>query len=132
MTLVIWKGPKHLGRNLVVGCDRRRFVPSSHTCCPLVNGRKWHCPFLRSVYFWVITCARRMAVWVWSQSVLRWAMRCSISGMFVICCWFSLMHGMNPMRRSNGVCLVVVLGHELWTYWAIGSHFVQSSCWKFP
>ena len=115
MTLVIWKGPKRLGHNLAVGCDKRRFVPSSHTCCPLANGRKWRCPFFRSAYFCVIAWARLMAVWARSRSVFRWAIRCSISGMFVVC-WLSLIRGVNPMRRSNGVCPVVVLGHELWTY----------------
>jgi hypothetical protein len=112
MTFVMRKGPNCLGCNLAVGCDNRRFVPSSHTCCPSVKGQKWHSPFFRSTYFCVIACARLMAVWARSRSIFRWAIRCSISGMFVVC-WLSLMRGVNPMRRSNGVCLVVVLGHEL-------------------
>jgi hypothetical protein len=33
-----------------------------------------------------------------------------------------------PMRRSNGVFFVVELVQELWTYWANGSHAVQSVC----
>jgi hypothetical protein len=131
MTFVMQKGPKRLGRSFAVGCDNRRFVPSSHTCCPSANGRKWRCPFLRSAYFCVIACARLMAVWAWSHRVFRWAIRCSISGRFVIC-WLFLIHGVNSMRRSNGVCPVVALGHELWTYWAIGSHLAQSCCWKLP
>ena len=85
MTLVIRNGPKRLGRNLVVGCDRRRFVPSSHTCCPSMNSQKWHCPFFRSVYFCVMAWARLMAVWARSLRVFRWAIWCSISGMFVVC-----------------------------------------------
>jgi hypothetical protein len=72
-----------------------------------------------------------MAVWARSLRVFRWAIRYSISGRFVVC-WLSLIRGVNPIRRSNGVCPVVALGHELWTYWAIGSHLAQSSCWKLP
>ena len=132
MTLVTWKGPKHLGHNFAIECDRQRFVPSSHTCWPSVNGQKWHCPFFLSAYFWVIVCAHLMAIWAWSRRVFRWAIQCSILGMFVVCCWFSVMRGVNPIRRSNGVCPVVILGHKLWTYWATGSHLAQSSCWKLP
>jgi hypothetical protein len=104
-------------------------VPSSQTSCPSVNGLKWCCPFLRSVYFLVIACARLIAVWAWSRRVFRWAMRCSISGMFVIWFGFSRIRGVKPIKRSKGVCPVVVLGQELCAYWAIGSHCAQLSCW---
>ena len=70
MTFVTWKGPKRLGHNFAIGCDRWRFVPSSHICWPSVNGRKWRCPFFLSAYFWVIACACQMVVWAQSQRVL--------------------------------------------------------------
>jgi hypothetical protein len=80
ITLVILNGPNHLGWSLAFGCERQRFVPSNQTSCPSVKGWKLRCPFFRSVYFFVIVCARHIEVCARSRSVFRWAMRCSISG----------------------------------------------------
>ena len=37
---------------------------------------------------------------------------------------------MWSMISSNGAFFVVALGHELWVYWARGSHHAQLFCWK--
>ena len=125
ITCEIFKGPYLCGANLVVECVIDKFLPSSQTFCPSLKGR----------YCCNLLLAFVMSSWAWRMVIWACCLIChtcliqfwSVGNLWVFFAWWAC--GTYPMISSKGGALVVELGQALCTYWAMGNHFAQSSCW---
>ena len=108
------KGPYRLGDNLLMRfAGSFRFVPSNHTCSPMLNGLK------RGRSLTQVSCALRCASWAAFLAVSISLSRSSNVGMLLFLSGWCT-EGVYPMRRSKGAFFVVADGHEFFVYCAIG------------
>ena len=114
ITATTLKGPYCLGDNLLVRFTGSfRFVPSNHTCSPMLNGLK-HGRSLTQV-----SCTLCCASWAAFLAVSMSLSHSSNVGMLLFLSGWCI-EGIYPMRRLKGAFFVVADGHEFFVYCAIG------------
>ena len=116
------KGPYCLGDNLLVRfAGNFRFVPSNHTCSPMLNGLKCGRSLTQD------SCALHCASWAACLASLilssRWV---TVGILLFLVSWCT--EGVYPIRRSKGVFFVVADGHEFLVYCAIGNQVCHVFC----
>ena len=101
------KGPYHLGDNLLVRfAGSFRFVPSNHTCSPMLNGLKHGRSLTQDSY--ALCCASWVACLASLILSSHWL---TVGILLFLVSWCT--EGVYLMRRSKGVFFVVADGVTL-------------------
>ena len=116
------KGPYHIGDNLLVRfAGSFKFVPSSQTCSPMLNGLKRGLSLIQD------SCTLRCTSWVACLASLMLLSHWS-SVWISVCLVGWCTEGVYPIRRLKGAFFVVADGHEFFVYCTIGNQVCQLFC----
>ena len=116
------KGPYCLGDSLLVRFTGSfKFVPSSHTCSPMLNSLKHGLSLIQ------VSCTLCCTSWVafLADSILL-SHSSRVGMLLFLAGWCT--EGVYPIRRLKGAFFMVADSHEFFVYCAIGNQVCQLFC----